>query len=269
MKEEIIILTQGLSDPTSKLNLLREYLQAFVLRSLHESEAFLHLSFVGGTALRFLFNLHRFSEDLDFSLETPKGYNPVKWIKKIERDLSMAGFDPTILWNDRKTVHTAWIRIAAILNEIGLSNLPEQKLSIKLEIDTNPPAGAKLKTLIVNRHMIFSLRHHDLPSLMAGKIHALITRPYPKGRDWYDLLWYSAQRPPVQPNLKLLQNALDQKQSARKFVATEWSKAICKRLDTLKSETLKDDVLPFLENPGEASMLTIDNLKSLLQNGFS
>ena len=269
MKEEIITLVKGLTDPIRKLNLLREYLQAFVLRSLHESEAFVHLSFVGGTALRFLFNLPRFSEDLDFSLETPEGYKPIQWMKKVERDLSMAGFDPAIRWNDRKTVHTAWIRIAAILNEIGLSNLSEQKLSIKLEIDTHPPAGAELKTLIVNRYMIFSLRHHDLPSLMAGKIHALITRPYPKGRDWYDLLWYSAQRPPVLPNLKLLQNALNQTQDAGKLTATEWRKNICERLDTLESETLKDDVLPFLENTGEASMLSIENLKSLLQTGFS
>ena len=269
MKEEIIFLVEGLADPMRKLNLLREYLQAFVLRSLHESEAFVNLSFVGGTALRFLFNLPRFSEDLVFSLETPKGYEPIKWLKKIERDLSMAGFDPTISWNDRKTVHTAWIRIATILNEIGLSNLPKQKLSIKLEIDTNPPASAELKTLIVNRHLIFSLRHHDLPSLMAGKIHALISRTYPKGRDWYDLLWYCAQRPAVLPNLKLLQNALDQTQGEGKFTAAEWSKNICKRLDTLKSETLKDDVLPFLENPGEASMLTTENLKSLLQTSAS
>ena len=186
-------------------------------------------------------------------------------MKKFERNLSMVGFDPTISWNDRKTVHTAWIRIATILNEIGLSNLPKQKLSIKSKMDTNPPAGAELKTLIVNRHMIFSLKHHDLPSLMAGKIHALITRTYLKGRDWHDLLWYRAQRPAVLSNLKLLQNALDQTPGAGKFTATEWSKDICKRLDTLKSETLKDDVLPFLENPGEASMLTTENLKSLLQ----
>ncbi len=265
MKEEAIALVKELTDPTRKLNLLREYLQAFVLRSLHESEAFVHLSFVGGTALRFLFNLPRFSEDLDFSLETPKGYDPVKWMKKVARDLSLAGFDPAIRWNDRKTVHTAWIRIATVLNEIGLSNLSEQKLSIKLEIDTHPPAGAELKTLIVNRHMIFSLRHHDLSSLMAGKIHALITRPYPKGRDWYDLLWYSAQRPPVLPNLKLLQNALNQTQGAGKFTATEWRRDVCKRLDTLQSDTLKDDVLPFLEHPREASMLTVENLKSFSQ----
>ena len=82
MREEIIVLVKELADPTRKLNLLREYLQAFVLRSLHESEAFVHLSFVGGTALRFLFNLPRFSEDLDFSLETPEGYEPIKWMKK-------------------------------------------------------------------------------------------------------------------------------------------------------------------------------------------
>ena len=261
MKEESIALVKELSDPSHKLNFLREYLQAFVLRSLHESEAFLNLSFVGGTALRFLFSLLRFSEYLDFSLEVPNGYTPVKWMKKVERDLSLAGFAPTIEWNDKEIVHTAWIRIAEILKEIGLTNLPEQKLSIKLEIDTKPPKGAKLKTLIINRHMLFSLQHHDLASLMAGKVHALITRSYPKGRDWYDLVWYCTQSPPVSPNLELLQNALEQ---SGKFIASKWREDVCKQLDTVNTEELKSDVLPFLENPGEARLLIDETIKSLL-----
>ena len=75
MKEKALLLVKDIVDPTYKLNILREYLQAFTLRSLHESKAFQCLSFVGGTSLHFLFDLPRFSEDLDFSLENPQGYD--------------------------------------------------------------------------------------------------------------------------------------------------------------------------------------------------
>ena len=53
MKEQALSLVQGMDDPDQALNRLREYLQALALRSLHESEAFRPLAFVGGTALRF------------------------------------------------------------------------------------------------------------------------------------------------------------------------------------------------------------------------
>lgn len=69
MKDELLGDVAKVENPTQKLNLMREYLQAVALRSLHESEAFKNLAFVGGTALRFIYSLARFSEDLDFSLE--------------------------------------------------------------------------------------------------------------------------------------------------------------------------------------------------------
>ena len=264
MKEEALLLASEASDPAQRLNRLREYLQACILRSLHESEAFLCLSFVGGTALRFLFDLQRFSEDLDFSLEYSDGYEPVKWMEKVKRDMSMAGFDLTVRWNDRKTVHVAWIRVAELLKASGLADLSAQKLSIKLEIDTRPPKGAVTRTDVVHRHMMFSIRHHDLSSLMAGKIHAVITRAYPKGRDWYDLLWYRAKRPRVEPNMVLLQNALDQTQGIGQIDAKQWLRYIRKRLNVFDETVLRDDVLPFLERTEEAHMLTTSNLHAVL-----
>ena len=90
MKEQAIDLVQIVQAPAEKLNILREYLQAFVMRSLHESEAFACLSFVGGTALRFVYDLPRFSEDLDFSLEEPTGYDPLQWLKKLKRDMTLS-----------------------------------------------------------------------------------------------------------------------------------------------------------------------------------
>jgi len=264
MKEEALALVRGLTDPGQALNRLREYLQAFVLRSFHESEAFRPLAFVGGTALRFLHGLPRFSEDLDFSLVSAPGYQGKEWMTKVKRDLTLAGFFPEVTWNDRKTVHAGWVRVARILHEAGLSALPDQKLAIKVEIDTRPPAGAVCERRVVTRHLTFLLQHYDLPSLLAGKLHAAITRKYVKGRDWYDLLWYLSQRPPVQPNLPLLRHALDQTQGAGQSEADAWRSLLRGRLERLDLEAIRADVSPFLERSQDAAMLTRDNLLGLL-----
>lgn len=264
MKEQALALARRTEDPGQALNLLREYLQALVLRSLHESEAFRPLAFVGGTALRFLHGLPRFSEYLDFALVTAEGYAGQDWLAKVKRDLTLAGFVPEVTWNDRKVVHTGWVRLAELLHEAGLSGLPAEKLSIKVEIDTRPPAGARCERRIVTRHLIFLLQHYDLPSLLAGKLHAVLTRKYAKGRDWYDLMWYLSQRPPVVPNLDLLQAALDQTQGAGRFDARSWRGLARDRLASLDLQAVVAEVEPFLERPRDAVLLTRDNLAALL-----
>ncbi len=265
MREEIHQLVQGLSDPSQKLNRLREYLQAFILRSWHESEAFQSVAFVGGTALRFLHGLPRFSEDLDFSITKPDRYSPTTWLAKLKRDMDFSGFPCEIRWNDRKTVQSGWIRIGGVLKDLGLSPLEDQKISIKVEIDTSPPAGAAWTSSIVTRRLTFVVCHYELPSLMAGKLHALITRPYAKGRDWYDLVWYLSQRPPLQPSLPLLQNALDQTQKIQKHNAQHWPLLLTQKLDRLDSKALLEDVRDFLERPQDAALMTRENLQLLLQ----
>lgn len=264
MKEEALALIRDVSDPGQALNRLREYLQAFVLRSFHESEAFRPLAFAGGTALRFLHNLPRFSEDLDFSLVTPDGYAGRDWMAKVKRDLALAGFSPEVTWNDRKVVHTGWVRMVGILHDAGLSAMPTEKLAIKVEIDTRPPDGARCERRVVTRHVTFLLQHYDLPSLLAGKLHAAITRKYAKGRDWYDLVWYFSHRPPVEPNLSLLQNALDQTQGKGRYDAHAWREIVRKRIATLNMQAVRDDVGPFLERPQDAALLTRENLDGLL-----
>lgn len=265
MRDQALALVRGVSDPSQGLNLLREYLQALVLRSLHESEAFRPLAFVGGTALRFLHSLPRFSEDLDFSTVSAEGYQGRAWMAKVKRDLALAGFDPMVTWNERRVVHTGWIRLPRILHDARLSARPEEKLSIKVEIDTRPPAGAHCERRIVTKHVTFLVQHHDLPSLLAGKLHAVLSRPYAKGRDWYDLVWYLSQRPPVAPNIPFLQAALDQTSGAVTNDARAWRALVRKRLATLGLKTIRDDVSPFLERPEDAGLLTRQNLAGLLR----
>ena len=264
MKDRALDAALRFEDPGRRLNSLREYLQGFIMRSLHESEASRAIVFVGGTALRFLEDLPRFSEDLDFSRISFDGYDPVRWLDKLKRDLHLAGFDSAVRWIDREPVQVAWIRTASLLAEAGLSGHPQQKLSIKVEIDTRPPAGATVLRSVVTRHFTFVIAHHDLPSLMAGKLHALLTRPYPKGRDWFDLVWYRSRRPPVAPNLRFLQRALDQTQGVGRHRAADWPRLLRTRLAAVETDVLIRDVEPFLERPADAALLERVNLDAVL-----
>lgn len=266
MKEQALALARAAADRGQALNAMREYLQALVLRSFHDSEAFRCLAFVGGTALRFLHGLPRFSEDLDFSVVSPDGYAGQAWMAKVKRDLALAGFTPEVTWNDRKAVHTGWVRLRGLLHDAGLSPLVDEKLAIKVEVDTRPPGGGRCERQIVTRHLSFLLQYHDPPSLMAGKVHALLTRRYAKGRDWYDLVWYLSQRPPVTPNLALLQNALDQTQGVNRIDARRWMQEVRSRLVETDIKALVADVGPFLERPHDVALITRENLLGLLRD---
>ena len=92
----------------------------------------------------------------------------------------------------------------------------------------------------------------------------MITRPYPKGRDWYDFIWYRSQRPPIQPNLDLLQNALDQTRRADRFDAASWKGLLQDRIEHLEIRKLIHDVEAFLERPSEKDLFSRDTFLGLL-----
>jgi hypothetical protein len=85
---------------------------------------------VGGTVLRILYGLPRFSEDLEFSLENSSNYAGKEWMGKVKRNLILAGFAPEVSWNESKTVNVGWVRLRGILHEAGLSVHPDQKTAI-------------------------------------------------------------------------------------------------------------------------------------------
>lgn len=263
MKERALQLVRQAA-PEAKGNVLREYLQAHVLFSMQAGRAFEQLALVGGTALRFLFGLRRYSEDLDFSLERPTGYRSQRLLGRVERDLVKAGFDVTVHPREVDPVHSAFVRFPGLLYEAELSPHRTEKLSIK--IDTRPPSGATLQTTVVNRHFLMALQHHNLPSLMAGKLHALLARPYTKGRDVYDLLWYLSRSEPTVPNIVLLRNALAQTGwPSAQVTAESWRAVVARRVDELDFAQVAEDVGPFLESPEERALLTRQTLLAALR----
>jgi len=257
MKEELRLLIQG-ATPGLARNRIREALQARILASLQRSGAMIPLAFQGGTALRFLYSIRRYSEDLDFALERPdRGYDFRSYLDAIQADLKREGFAVEIKVSDRRTVHSAFIRFPRLLFELGLSPHANAVFSVKVEVDTSPPAGAVLATTVVRRHLTLHLQHHDPASLFAGKLHAILHRSYPKGRDLYDLIWYASDPHWPPPNLVLLNNALQQTGwSGPALTAGNWKQAVRARLEGIDWQRAAADVRPFLEEADEENLLT-------------
>ena len=256
MKEHLRQLAGG-HEPLRGRNIAREYLQARILGALQRAGAMTSLAFHGGTSLRFLFGLPRYSEDLDFALEgAPSRYDLRRHLRAVRAALSGEGYRVELRMREHRTVHSAFVRFPGTLYEIGLSPHPGQVLAVKIVVDTNPPPGAVTDTTLVRRHETLRIFHHDRASLLAGKLHALLQRPYTKGREIYDLVWYLSDPDWPPPNLPLLNAALGQTGwSGVKMTPTSWRRAVAERLELLDWDRAASDVRPFLERAEDVELL--------------
>jgi len=250
-------------NPVEEEQATKEILQEVALYSLWRSGFFEVAAFQGGTSLRILHKLPRFSEDLDFILKEP---NPdFEWggyLDQLLEGLKEFGLQSEALDKSRmdQRVRKALLKDNSVSNQLDLSfyrGHPGQKLNIKLEIDVNPPAGSGFEYSYLDFPLDFEICHQDLSSNFSLKIHALLCRRYLKGRDWYDFNWYVKQK--IAPNLPHLQAALIQygpwedqeievdtgwvkRALLEKVAAIDWSEAtqdVERFLNTAERESLK------------------------------
>ncbi len=269
MKAYLMDLVRQAPTLSQGRNLAREYLQARILGAMQGAGAMIPLAFHGGTALRFLYAAMRFSEDLDFALEGAREpYDFRAYLRTIQAEFAVEGYTATLKVSDQRTVHSAFVRFVGLPYELELSPHRDEVLAVKIEVDTNPPAGAVLATTLVRRHVILQLHHYDRASMLAGKLHAVLQRPYTKGRDLYDLLWYLSDRNWPPPNLVLLNNALRQTGWTGPEVNEEnWRRVLADRLQRLNWARVADDVRPLLEPGVDPNLLTLENLLRVLGSG--
>ena len=194
---------------------VREITQEIVLAGLGRTDFFKRAGFHGGTCLRIFRGLNRFSEDLDFALfAADSAFVLSPYLETLTRELVAYGYEFEIedRSNAEQSVRKAFLKDDSVGSLLRLdyrpANGPLRKLRIKLEVDTHPPDGAAYETKVLDFPFPSAVCLFDLPSLFAGKIHALLCREYMKGRDWYDFIWYTARRTPVQYGL--LSSALRQ-----------------------------------------------------------
>jgi hypothetical protein len=194
------------------VNALREILQDVALLGLWRCKFFEHAAFYGGTALRILHGLDRYSEDLDFSLlRADADFTLGGYGNALQEEIGSFGFK--VEFEERRKgmaspIESAFLKANTyrqlIVIETGEDLLrdlhPAKNLKIKLEVDTDPPGGFETEVQYVLQPIPFSVRVYSLPDLFAGKLHAILCRRWAtrvKGRDWYDLVWYVGRHPEV------------------------------------------------------------------------
>jgi predicted nucleotidyltransferase component of viral defense system len=245
---------------------LREILQEMVLLGLYRAGFFDRAVFYGGTALRILYGLDRFSEDLDFSLiEADASFDLGVYEASIVETLRSFGFEVNFeLKNQRNNVKSAFLKgntaqhllnIKApddVVAEYGQGRL----VKIKIEIDTQPPPNFQSEKKTQLLPAPFVINSMTLPSLFAGKIHAILCRNWssrPKGRDWYDLVWYVSHSYGVDLihlGARLIQSCDWQKNEGIK-IEGEITKSLVlellkKRINGLDIQSAKRDIEPFV-----------------------
>ncbi len=257
MKEQARDIVRQAESRNQAYNQLGDYLHHIILRALFEEKVLQAWVFHGGTALRILHRFRRYSEDLDFHLRTPDRDPGLELVHQaLVRNLERQGYGVSHRLVHHRTVQALWLKFEALLAELGLSDHATEKLHIKVELDTNPPPGYTTTRSMVHRYAPFTLIHHDPPTLLAGKLHAIFQRSYTKGRDWYDVLMLLSSDLADQPNLPYLHNALDQTgYHGTPVTAENWRTLLIHRAETLDWNAVIQDVEPFLELASDVELL--------------
>lgn len=244
-------------------NALKEIAQEIALMALSRAGFFRVAAFQGGTCLRILYGLERFSEDLDFVLKEPdQHFAWDDYVGNIREEFNVYGYSLEVKIKQRldKPIQSAFLKSDSQggLLIIKDAKSSDPKIQIKLEIDTHPPSGSNFDLKYLDFPMAFSVQTQDLPSLFASKCHALLCRKYVKGRDWYDFLWYVSHETII--NFPLLQSALQQTgpwAGKERVVTSQWFlKELKNKIDHIDWDYARKDVEKFLK-PRELSTLAL------------
>ena len=249
------------------INALKEVFQEIALLGLYQGGFFEKAAFYGGTALRILHGLPRFSEDLDFTLlEKNSNFNLEKYFDSIIDEFEALGIKIEIAKKEKKdfasdiasaflkngtAIHTLKIEannVENILNGVHSG----KKLKIKFEVDVNPPLKfqTESKTLLLPK--TFNVITMTLPNLYAGKMHAVLCRKWAsrvKGRDWYDFEWYVKRNTPL--NLFHLQERMLESGDLDKNINLDeklFKEFMYKRIDELDINGAIKEVSPFIKD---------------------
>lgn len=234
---------------------IREITQELALAALGRGDFFKHALFQGGTCLRIFYGLNRFSEDMDFILREPNPEFQMKeHLQRLRDELAAYGCQIEITERSSATtaIRKAFLKDSSLGALIALRHAnqtgPRAKIRIKLEIDTNPPAGSGAELRYLDFPFVSAVAAQDQPSLFAGKLHALLCRDYAKGRDWYDFIWYTSQA--IGVNYAFLTSAINQLgpwQGIGAVADKKWVvRELRKKITSMNWKAAADDVRRFI-----------------------
>lgn len=262
-----------------KKNAVKEIIQEIILCGLARAGFFKHAAFYGGTALRIFYGLNRFSEDLDFSLMTEDlGFDLTSYFPILEKEVGAFGLNMTVSEKEKtkdSNIRSAFLKgntkehlLLFYADEKILGGVaPSELIKIKFEIDVNPPKFATFEHKFRLQPAPYEVNLYDMPSLFAGKVHAVICRSWQnrvKGRDLYDYVFYLSQGAKL--NLLHLRERLLQSNYITEddsFDIVDVKRILCERFDTIDYEDAKEDVLPFIRDVSAIELWSADFFKQI------
>lgn len=262
-----------------KKNALKEIVQEVALCGLSRAGFFKNVAFYGGTALRIFYGLDRFSEDLDFSLIEPnENFELQKYFSSLEKELSSLGMHFSVeekVKTQDSAIKSAFLKGNTkehILSIYGtdLNINSNEVIKIKFEIDTNPPPMATFENKYRLLPSPYQVKLYDMPSLFAGKLHAVICRSWGnriKGRDLYDYVFYLANNAAVNlPHLRARLEDTGILTEKDTFELKELQTMLKDRFATIDFELAKQDVLPFVADKSKLELWSKEFFIDITQN---
>ena len=267
------------NDLSGKKDALKEVVQEIVLCGLSRAGFFRKAAFYGGTALRVFHNLDRFSEDLDFSLEAAdESFLLSDYFSALRKEIASFGLNVEIsvkVKSGESAVQSAFLKgntkehmLMFFDADQAIDRIPGNELiKIKFEVDTNPPALASFERKYRLLPVPYEVMLYDMPSLFAGKVHAVICRAWKnriKGRDLYDYVFFLSKGAHL--NIEHLKARLVQTgvwDEGKAFSVEDAKHLLCERFETIDYQQAKEDVVPFLKNTAMLDMWSADFFKQI------
>lgn len=263
-----------INSSTDAGNALKEIVQEIALLGLHRSNFFEKAAFYGGTALRILYSLPRYSEDLDFTLFAPNPeFTLTPYFSAIGKELMAYGFQTEIERVEKKKitgVESAFIKTNTKTHLLKIEPLKNfsakahsnSKLQIKFEVDIDPVTEFEYEARYLLAPTSFPVISLKKPDLFGGKLHALLFRKWKnrvKGRDYYDYIWYLKNNIPVRLNYlrqKSIQSGHCNSEELQNI--DQLKNKLSAHFKTVNFDAAKADVMPFIKNPEELSLWNAD-----------
>lgn len=264
-----------------KKNAMKEAMQEIVLCGLSRGGFFKEAAFYGGTALRIFHGLDRFSEDLDFSLiSSNENFDLKEYFPVLEKEVKAYGLNVTI--SEKKKTKDSQILSAFLKGNTkehmlvfypddvkGVNVAANELVKIKFEVDINPPAEATYEHKYRLLPVPYEVRLYDIPSLFAGKIHAVLCRNWQqrvKGRDLYDYIFYLTRKAEV--NQKHLRERLLQTGHIKENDACsldDIKQMLYKRFDAIDYKQAKEDAEAFIRDISVLDIWSADFFKQITE----
>ena len=260
-------------------NAMKEIMQEIVLCGLSRAGFFQKAAFYGGTALRIFYGLDRFSEDLDFSLITADpDFDLTVYFPVLEKEVRAFGLHVTIQEKEKtkeSNIRSAFLKgntkehllLFYADEDLAGSVARSELIKIKFEVDINPPEYAGFEHKYRLLPTPYEVNLYDMPSLFAGKIHAVLCRAWKsriKGRDLYDYVFYLSRGSAVnQKHLRarLLQSGFISEDA--ECTLPELRHMLYERFDTIDFRQAKQDVEPFIRDTASLNMWNADFFKQI------